>query len=62
MSDTDLIAEVTAALDDKYRAFRTARSDMPADTKAHYSVGVTTIEMIPDTRILSWDNARLNLD
>jgi hypothetical protein len=34
---------------------------MPDATRAHYEVGRTTIEIVPDARILSWDNARLEL-
>ena len=32
---------------------------MPDATRAHYETAVTTIEIVPDDRILSWDNARL---
>ena len=61
VSDAELEEEIGGALDQKYRAFRTERSDMPDDTRRHYSVETALIEITPDSRILSWDNARLNL-
>jgi len=57
VTEPDLRARVAAALDAKYAAFRTARAAMPAATR----VEVATIEISPDERILSWDNARLGL-
>jgi PPOX class probable F420-dependent enzyme len=62
VTDPELLARVDTALDVKYRAFRTSRSAMPDDTRAHYSVEPATIEIIPDDRILSWDNAHLDLE
>ena len=53
------IAEVTAALDAKYESFRTARRDMPEATRARYGTATTTVELVPEGRILSWDNSRL---
>jgi PPOX class probable F420-dependent enzyme len=50
---------VMAALHAKYEAFRTARPHMPAATRANYETPTTTIEIVPDARILSWDNSRL---
>ena len=32
---------------------------MPSATRAHYETQTATIEIVPDDRILSWDNARL---
>jgi nitroimidazol reductase NimA-like FMN-containing flavoprotein (pyridoxamine 5'-phosphate oxidase superfamily) len=55
----DLRERVGIALHDKYDAFRIARSEMPDQTRAHYESEVTTIEIVPDDRILSWENARL---
>ena len=56
-----LLARVADALDVKYGSFRTARSRMPGTTRAHYEVERATIEIVPDDRLLSWDNARLGL-
>ena len=50
---------VTAALHAKYERFRTPRPEMPANTRVHYETQTATIEIVPDDRILSWDNARL---
>jgi hypothetical protein len=32
---------------------------MPAATRRHYESAIAIIEIRPDERILSWDNARL---
>lgn len=52
---------IQAAIDAKYAAFKTASAAMPAATAAHYASGNTLIEITPDARKLSWDNARLNI-
>lgn len=59
VSEPELLARVAAALDAKYAAFRTARTAMPDTTRAHYEVARATIEIVPNDRMLSWDNARL---
>ena len=61
VTEPDLLARVTAALDAKYAPFRTQRTAMPGATRAHYEVALATIEITPDEHILSWDNARLGL-
>jgi nitroimidazol reductase NimA-like FMN-containing flavoprotein (pyridoxamine 5'-phosphate oxidase superfamily) len=61
VTEPELKARVAAALDAKYATFRTARSTMTDATRAHYEVETATIEISPDERILSWDNARLGL-
>jgi nitroimidazol reductase NimA-like FMN-containing flavoprotein (pyridoxamine 5'-phosphate oxidase superfamily) len=61
VTEPDLCSRVAAALDAKYRAFRTPRTAMPAATRAHYEVAFATIEIAPDAHLLSWDNARLGL-
>jgi PPOX class probable F420-dependent enzyme len=50
---------VMDALHEKYEQFRTPRPEMPAATRARYDTPTATIEVVPDDRILSWDNARL---
>ena len=50
---------VATALNAKYESFRTPRPEMPSATRTHYEARTTTIEIVPDDRILSWDNARL---
>jgi len=55
----ELLDEVTTALDGEYTAFRTAREDMPDATRSRYETATTTIEIVPEGRILSWDNSRV---
>ena len=61
VTEPEVLARVAEALDAKYRAFRTPRAAMPAATRTHYDVKLATIEITPDERILSWDNARLGV-
>jgi nitroimidazol reductase NimA-like FMN-containing flavoprotein (pyridoxamine 5'-phosphate oxidase superfamily) len=61
VTEPELKACVADVLDAKYAGFRTARAEMTAATRAHYEVEIATIEITPDERILSWDNARLGL-
>jgi len=55
------VAWVDAAKDKKYAAFKTARQSMPTETRQHYEVPKVGICFVPDERIVSWDNARLDL-
>jgi PPOX class probable F420-dependent enzyme len=59
VDDAELLERVATALADKYDWFRTPRDQMPEATRARYETVVTTIEIAPDDRILSWENARL---
>lgn len=59
VTDPELLGRVAAALDAKYRTFRTERAAMPAATRAYYEAAATTIEIVPDPRLLTWDNSRL---
>ena len=59
VEDDALRDRVREAMDAKYAAFRTARSSMPTPTRETYEVPITVIEIVPDERILSWDNSRL---
>jgi nitroimidazol reductase NimA-like FMN-containing flavoprotein (pyridoxamine 5'-phosphate oxidase superfamily) len=59
LTDAAVLTRAQAALDAKYAAFRTERSAMPEATRARYGVETATIEIVPDARILSWDNSRL---
>jgi nitroimidazol reductase NimA-like FMN-containing flavoprotein (pyridoxamine 5'-phosphate oxidase superfamily) len=60
VDDLDLIQRIDDALEQKYAAFRTARTAMPERTQAHYA-GRTFLRLVPEARILSWDNRRLPL-
>jgi PPOX class probable F420-dependent enzyme len=55
----ELRDRVHTALREKYDAYRTARTAMPEVTRRHYEVETAVIEIVPDERILSWDNSRL---
>jgi PPOX class probable F420-dependent enzyme len=59
VDDEQLLGRVATALAEKYDGFRTPRDQMPDRTRAHYETANTTIEITPDDRILSWENARL---
>lgn len=61
VTDPDLIARVGAALGEKYAGFSGDRAAMPAESRAHYEVEHLVIEIEPDERILSFDNARIPL-
>ena len=51
---------IAVALDIKYAAYRTASSAMSQATREHYR-GRTYLRLVPDERILSWDNRKLGL-
>jgi nitroimidazol reductase NimA-like FMN-containing flavoprotein (pyridoxamine 5'-phosphate oxidase superfamily) len=59
LADPARLDEVAAAFDAKYERFRTPRKEMPAATRDRYAVEAGTIEIVPEGRILSWDNSRL---
>ena len=59
VDDPELLAVVRDALDAKYSAFRSGRAAMPERTAEYYETPTTTIEIEPDERVLTWDNARL---
>ena len=61
VSDPELIARVGKALGEKYAGFAGDRSAMPAETRGHYEIEHLTIEIEPDERILSYENARIPL-
>jgi hypothetical protein len=60
VDDADQIRVIDRAVEAKYRPFRTAPESMPERTQQHYA-GRTFLRFIPDERILSWDNSRLEL-
>ena len=56
----DLAARISADMERKYAAFRTAPKAMPSETREHYAKALgATIEIVPHDRILSWDNRRI---
>ena len=60
VTDPAEVARIDEALDAKYAASRTRSSAMPDSTREHYS-GRTHFRLVPDERVLTWDNARLDL-
>lgn len=61
--DAALTAAIEAEMERKYAAFRTARRAMPDETRRHYATARgATIELVPDERILQWDNRKLAID
>jgi PPOX class probable F420-dependent enzyme len=61
VDDPELAERVETGLDQKYAAYRSQRADMPAATQEYYAVPPEVIEIVPDERILTWDNARLGV-
>ena len=61
VDEPELLGRVNDALAAKYAEYRTSRPSMPDATRMHYETDVTTIEIVVDDRILSWDNSRLEL-
>jgi nitroimidazol reductase NimA-like FMN-containing flavoprotein (pyridoxamine 5'-phosphate oxidase superfamily) len=57
----DLLERVHAALTAKDERFRTKRAAMPDGTRRYYEAAPVVVEIVPDERILTWDNSRLAL-
>ncbi|MFI5040371.1 MAG: pyridoxamine 5'-phosphate oxidase family protein [Acidimicrobiales bacterium] len=58
----ELADRIRAAMDEKYRAYRTAASDMPSATRDHYRKAMgAVIELVPDGKLLTWDNRNLGI-
>lgn len=60
VTDAPTTAAVNALFDAKYAAFRVPDHRMPAAARAAYRERVT-LRLVPDDRILSWDNSRIRL-
>lgn len=61
VDDPEVVTRVLDGLDEKYAAFRTSRKVMPKRTSQHYSGGRAILEIVPDDRVISWDNTKLGL-
>ena len=59
VEDEALETRVAACLEEKYAAFRTSSAALPGKVAATYAAERTVISIVPDARILSWDNARI---
>ena len=62
VEDKETLRRVGEKMDERYAAFRTQRSAMPSKSQKHYGSGSRTIRIEPEGRILTWDNAKLQLD
>ena len=62
VTEPDLRARLSGAMNDKYRAYRTEMEAMPEATRRYYDVQKTVLEIIPDDRFLTWDNSRLRVE
>jgi PPOX class probable F420-dependent enzyme len=60
IDDPELHETIDDQIERKYAAYRTPRSDMPDGARRHYAER-TFLRLVPDQRILSWDNSRLTL-
>ncbi len=60
VDDSDAIARIAAALNDKYSGFRPGTSALPAQTRDYYAAQ-TFLRFTPEGRMLTWDNARIPL-
>lgn len=58
VEDEPTMERISDALDVKYAAFRGERGAMPERTQAHYE-GRTFFRLVPDERIISWNNQRI---
>jgi nitroimidazol reductase NimA-like FMN-containing flavoprotein (pyridoxamine 5'-phosphate oxidase superfamily) len=62
VTDESTKRRVRQALDAKYDPYRSKRSSMPEETRSVYETpGTVMFEIVPDDRILTWDNARIEL-
>ena len=60
VADPAVRTRVRNAMDDKYNDFRTDPVDLPAGFRRPDDIVMAVIEIVPDDRILTWDNKRSN--
>ncbi|HME78934.1 MAG TPA: pyridoxamine 5'-phosphate oxidase family protein [Mycobacterium sp.] len=60
VEDHAAISGIEAAVNAKYAGFRPPTASLPAAAQAYYASQVF-LRFLPDSRILTWDNARLAL-
>ena len=60
VEDAAAISGIEAAVNAKYAGFRPPTASLPAAAQAYYASQVF-LRFMPDSRILTWDNARLAL-
>lgn len=59
VTDADLIVRVAEEMERKYTGFTTARAEMPGATRRHYEQQFVFLRIVPDDRLISWDNRKL---
>ena len=60
--DAGLADRIDAAMAAKYAAYRVAAAPMPAATREHYAQAArATLELVPQGKLLTWDNRHLGL-
>ncbi|HWF68578.1 MAG TPA: hypothetical protein VG187_03240 [Mycobacterium sp.] len=52
------MSRIEAGVNDKYAAFRPPAASLPAAAQAYYAKQVF-LRFVPDSGILTWDNARI---
>ena len=61
VSDPAEVARVGEAIAAKYAAYVTLRADQPEATRRHYSQESVFFRIVPQGRVISWDNRKLRL-
>jgi general stress protein 26 len=59
IDDGEVVTWVDEQKSEKYRQFRTAHTAMSTGTRGYYEGQRVAIRLIPNGKILSWDNSRL---
>jgi hypothetical protein len=59
-ADRALIERIDHELDVKYGPYRSNNAALPEKTQEHYAAR-TFLQLIPDDRVLTWDNSRMPL-
>jgi nitroimidazol reductase NimA-like FMN-containing flavoprotein (pyridoxamine 5'-phosphate oxidase superfamily) len=61
VEDGTTVDAIGALLDDKYAAYRTATTAMPASAAEQYAT-FAYLRLVPEPRLLTWDNRRLQIE
>jgi nitroimidazol reductase NimA-like FMN-containing flavoprotein (pyridoxamine 5'-phosphate oxidase superfamily) len=59
----ELAERIEAAIAEKYSAYRTPAREMPAATRDHYQQNMgAVLDLVPEGKLLTWDNGKLGLE
>jgi PPOX class probable F420-dependent enzyme len=61
VTDAETIARIRAGIDAKYASYRTPPTSMPQTARERYD-DRTNLRLVPDDRMLTWDNHRIALE